>query len=137
MLMKTITYKDFNDNERTETFYFNLTQAEVTEWEVSHKGGLSELIKLIMSEQDIPKLMDIFKQIIARSYGKKSADGRLFEKLDIDGHRLVSEFMATNAYSQLYMELATNAQAALDFVHGAIPDMPKPADPKTGLKLET
>lgn len=127
MLAEPITYVDFNGNERTETFYFNLSQAEVTEWEVSRKGGLSELIKLIMAEQDIPKLMDIFKQIIIRSYGKKSADGRLFEKEDADGHKLVAEFMATNAYSNLYMKLATNAQAAVDFIHAVVPEMPKPA----------
>ena len=41
MLKKTITYTDYNDNERTEDFYFNFSKAELTEMELSTVGGLT------------------------------------------------------------------------------------------------
>ena len=64
MLKKTITYTDYNDNERTEDFYFNLSKAEVTEMELSTTGGLAEMIQKIVTTQDGPKLVKIFKDLV-------------------------------------------------------------------------
>ena len=78
MLKKTITYTDYNDNERTEDFYFNLSKAEVTEMELSTTGGLAEMIQKIVTTQDGPKLVKIFKDLVLAAYGEKSPDGRRF-----------------------------------------------------------
>ena len=122
MIKKTITYSDFNGNERTEDFYFNLTKAEITKMELSTKGGLAEMIQRIVAAQDTPAIIEVFEDLIKRSYGVKTADGRGFVKKASD----LEEFISTEAYSQLFMELATDADAAAKFVNGVVPaDMAK------------
>ena len=124
MIKKTITYSDYNGTERTEDFYFNLTKAEITKMELSIKGGLAEMIKRIVDAQDTPAIIDVFEDLIKRAYGVKTPDGRGFIKKAED----LESFMATEAYSQLFMELATNADAAAAFVNGIVPaDMAKQA----------
>ena len=117
MLKKTITYTDFDGNERTEDFYFNLTQAEVTEMQLSTEGGLKKLIEKIIETQNSAKIVEIFKDLILRAYGEKSPDGRRF----IKNAELRDSFAQTEAYSVLFMELATNAEMATTFVTGIIP----------------
>lgn len=121
MVKETITYVDYNGVERTEDFYFNLSKAEVMEMEMSITGGMTELIHRIVSTQDIPAIMKIFKDLLLKAYGQKSADGRGFIKVDKDGHRLADDFAQTEAYSQLFVELATNADKAAKFINGIIP----------------
>lgn len=124
MLKKTITYTDYNGAERTEDFYFNLTKAEVLEMEMSVSGGLAEMITRIVAAQDQPTIMKIFKDLVLKAYGEKSPDGKRFIKSD----ELATAFSQTEAYSQLYVELATNADEAAKFVNGIIPaDMSKKA----------
>lgn len=119
MIKKTITYTDYDGNNRTEDFYFNLTKAEVMEMEMSTDGGLEKMINKIIQTTDTKKIIEIFKSIILKSYGEKSPDGRRFIKND----ELREAFSQTEAYSQLFMELATDAKAATDFVNGVIPQM--------------
>ena len=117
MLKKVIKYTDYNGTVREEPFYFNLTQAEVTELEVSVEGGLVEMINRIVAAQNGRQIIDTMKDIILKSYGEKSPDGRRF----IKNQEVRDAFAQTEAYSQLFMELATNAQAASEFVNGIIP----------------
>ena len=117
MLKKTITYTDYNNVERTEDFYFNLTQAEIMEMELSTTGGMTEMIQKIVAAQDTPALVKIFKDFILKAYGEKSPDGKRFVKSD----EIASAFAQTEAYSQLFMELATDANAAAKFINGIIP----------------
>lgn len=122
MIAKTITYTDYNDVERTEKFYFNLSKAEVMEMEMSTSGGLAEMIQRVVAAQDQPAIIKIFKDLILKAYGVKSPDGRKF----IKSEELSLDFAQTEAYSQLFMELATNADAASEFVNGIVPaDMAK------------
>lgn len=122
MIKKTMTYTDFNGTERTEDFYFNLTKAEVMEMEMSTKGGLAEMIQRIIAAQDQPAIIKIFKDLIIRSYGVKSPDGKRFIKND----EVVDEFVQTTAFSDLFMELATDADKAAEFINGVVPaDMAK------------
>lgn len=121
MLKKTISYTDYNDIPRVEDFYFNLTEAELTDMELSVVGGLEAMLKKIIDTKDVPSIVKIFKELICKSYGEKSADGRRFMKEDADGHPLYVNFTQTEAYSKLYMELATDADAAAAFVNGIMP----------------
>lgn len=121
MLKKTITYEDFDGNERTEDFYFHLSAAEVAEMELSIHGGLTKLIERIVMTEDGTILIEIFKDLILRSYGEKSLDGRKFVK----SKELSDAFSHTNAYSDLFVELATDAKAAAEFVNGVIPEPSK------------
>lgn len=134
MLKKTITYNDYNGNERTEDHYFNLTKAEIAEMELSVNGGFVEMVQSIVAAQDAPSIIKVFKDIILKSYGRKSPDGRQFIKIDENGRKLADEFAQTEAYSQLFMELAFDDVAASKFINGIIPadiDKDKPALPKT------
>lgn len=117
MLKKTITYPDYDGNTRTEEFYFNLSQAEVTEMELSVDGGLTQMIKRIVAAQDGKRIIETFKDLILKSYGEKSPDGKRFVK----NQELRDAFAQTEAYSQLFMELAMDDAAASVFVNGIIP----------------
>ena len=117
MLKKTITYTDYNGSERTEDFYFNLTKAEIMEMEMGTTGGLAEMITRIVAAQDQPAIIKIFKDMILKAYGEKSADGKRFVKSD----EIAAGFAQTEAYSIMFMELATDADAAAKFVNGIVP----------------
>lgn len=117
MIKETIKYTDYNGAERTEDFYFNLTEAEVMEMELTTEGGLAELITRIVNAKDIPAIIKIFKELIFKAYGEKSADGRRF----IKSEELSIAFSQTEAYSKLYMKLATDADAAANWVNGIVP----------------
>lgn len=117
MLKKTINYTDYNGEERSETFYFNLTAAEITEMELSVEGGLKARFERIIETKDTPSLIKEFKQLILLAYGQKSEDGRRF----IKSEKLKEEFAQTAAYSELFMELATDSKAAANFVNSIIP----------------
>ena len=121
MIKRTITYVDFNGTTRTETFCFHLSQAETIEFECSESGGITKLIEKIIATQDNVKLVDIFKDLIRRSYGEISPDGRRFCKTDDKGRPLFQQFEETEAYSILFMELATDTDAASKFVNGIVP----------------
>lgn len=117
MLKKTVTYPDYNGNERTEDFYFNLTKAEITKMELGVKGGLAELIDRAVKSEDGPTIIKVFEDIVAKSYGIKSPDGKRFIKTP----EILEEFTQTEAYSIIFMELATDADAASKFINGIIP----------------
>lgn len=121
MLKKTITYKDYNDNERTEDFYFNLTQSEVTELELSTKGGLVETINTIVAAQDGEKIIKLFKDLLFRSYGEKSPDGRRF----IKSQELSEAFSQTEAYDKLFISIVTDPDNASAFFNGILPNKPE------------
>lgn len=122
MLKQTRTYTDYNGISRTEDFYFHLNEAEVTEMELSVDGGLIEMINRIVAAQDGKQIIALFKDFVLRAYGEKSPDGRRF----IKNQEIRDAFSQTEAYSDLFMELATDAKKAADFVNAVVPNK-KPA----------
>lgn len=119
MLKLTKTFTDYDGNVRTEDFYFNLSKAELMKMEMGETGGLEKLLRKIISEQDNVKIMEYFDDIISRSYGVKSPDGREFVK----SPELTKKFKETEAYSDLFMELCTDAKKAADFVNQVLPNV--------------
>lgn len=117
MIKKTVQYEDYFGNQRSEDLYFHLSEAELLELEVSEKGGFSNLLIGITETKDPGKIIAMFKKIILLSYGVRSEDGRRFIKND----EVRNEFVDTAAFKKLYMELATDAEAASDFVNNLIP----------------
>lgn len=117
MLKKAITYEDFNGQERIETFCFHLSKAELVELEMSHEDGLSKALKRIIAAENNKELIAEFKNIILTAYGVQSEDGRRF----IKSQELRDEFVSTEAYSVLFMELVTDTGAAIEFINGIIP----------------
>lgn len=126
MLKKRMKYIDYDGNEREEDFYFNLTKAEIAEMELTTEGGLENMVRRIVEAKDVKKIAEIFKSIIFKAYGEKSADGKRF----IKSEELSIAFSQTEAYSDLYIELATDADAAAAFVNGIIPNVDGNVAPK-------
>lgn len=117
MLKKTITYTDYNGVERTEDFMFNLTKAEILEMQLTKDGGMDAAIKKIVDAKDAPEIMKVFKDLILKAYGIVSDDGRRF----IKSKEISDSFAQTEAFSMLFMELATDTDAASAFVNGIVP----------------
>lgn len=117
MLTKQITYTDFFGVERTETFYFNLSQSELIEMQFGTAGGLGEMIQKVVDAKDQQTIIKVFRELILKSYGEVSPDGRRLMKSD----EISKAFSETNAYDKLYMELSTNDVAASDFINGIVP----------------
>ncbi len=141
MLKKTITYTDYNGVERTEDFYFNLSKAEIMEMEIGTTGGYTSFLTAVINSKDTSSLIKLFKDLVLRAYGEKSVDGKRFVK----SKELSEAFSQTEAYSILFMELATDDKAASDFVNGIMPadlseqvkqqDIKKLAAEKLGIKI--
>lgn len=120
MLKKTIKFKSFADDDLEETFFFNLTEAEATTWELSLAGGLSGMLEKVMEGKDVPKIIEFFEEFIMRSYGEISPNKKRFIKSDA----LSLEFSQTDAYNKLFIALLTEEGFAADFVNGIIPAVP-------------
>lgn len=118
MICEPITYTDFDGMERTENFYFNLTEAEITEWSLSVEGGLQEYIDRIVNAKSQKELVELFKTVIEKAYGEKSADGRRFMK----SPEIFANFAATQAFSDFYMSLATDTEKASKFINALAPN---------------
>lgn len=120
MIKKTVNYINFNGEEVTEECYFNLSKAEITEMEVIVEGGYMKLLEDVVASKDNRKILEVFKDLILKAYGIKSEDGRRFMKSD----KLSEEFSQTEAFSEVFMDLATNSKSATAFVEGIIPSAP-------------
>lgn len=127
MIKKTITYVDFNDEKHTEDFFFNLTQTELAEMEISRvkvgpdgatvSGGMVEVLKRVVAEGEGAKIMKVFKDFLFMAYGQKSPDGKRF----IKSRELSDEFAQSAAYDVLFMELMTNSTYAAEFMTALLP----------------
>jgi hypothetical protein len=117
MYAKKIMYTDYNGSKREETFHFNLTAAELLEMELMEDGGMESLLQRIVETRNYKQLVTIFKQMILGAYGVKSPDGKRF----IKSKELTDEFQQTEAFAELYIELATNDEAATAFVNATLP----------------
>lgn len=113
MYKKTITYTDFNGTERTEDFYFHMTQAEILKMEYSQEGGMTNVIQKIIDTEETTKLLPLFETVVRMSYGKRSVDGRHFEKKP----EYTDQFLASEAYSNMFVEFMTNADEAAKFIN--------------------
>lgn len=117
MIKKTVTYQDLDGNDVTEDFYFNFTKAELAEMALSEKGGLAEKFKAMIASEDQKEIMATFKWLLGLSVGRRSEDGKRFMK----SQTITDEFMQSDAYSVVFMELLTDSGAAAAFVRGMVP----------------
>lgn len=117
MYKKTITYTDYNDVEQTEDFYFNLSKAELVKIQLQNNGTLQAKLERLLNTREVSEIAQIFQDIIDMSYGVKSDDGKRF----IKNQEVLDAFKQTEAYSELFIELTSNADAAIEFITGIIP----------------
>ena len=119
MFKHTVKYVDLDGNNREEDLYFHLSPAEMTQFEYSVKGGMRNLLEKAIKDQDGPTLMKFFVRIVEMAYGRKTNDGRRFEK----SREIYDDFAQTNAYNALFMELVTDENFTKKFVDAVFPDM--------------
>lgn len=117
MLKRNITYEDFNGERVTETFYFNFTKTEIVELELGYEGGMEAALQRIIKAENLKALVEEFKKIVLMAYGERSEDGKRFIKND----DIREAFSQTAAYDALFMELATDEDAAATFIKGVVP----------------
>lgn len=113
----TKTYIDWNGMERTEDFRFNFTKAELMEMQYEQEGGMREYLQRIIDSKNQKEIMRLFKELVLNAYGEKSDDGKHFLKSET----IREKFAATPVYSEIFMELSTDAEAASAFVNGIMP----------------
>lgn len=121
MYIRKITFTDYNGLEHTRTYYFNLSKSELLRLQLSIGGGLTEYAKRLMDTEDMVHLSELFEKLILMSYGEKTDDGMHFIKEDENGKKLADMFKQTAAYDELYTELCTNEQSAIEFFNSVIP----------------
>lgn len=118
MLTKTIEFTDYDGQKREGTFYFNLNKAEVIMWmTTTGEYTLDKVLLRLSEERNGKRIMEIFEDLIHRSYGRKSMDGIRFEKSE----ELWLAFYQSEAYAELFSEIVTDAKKAAAFVNGIIP----------------
>lgn len=121
MYKKTITYTDYFDVERTEDFYFNLSESELMQLQLSTQRGFYNEMQALVDSHDGPKIMSVFNQIILKAYGEKSKDGRQF----IKSPEISKAFSETPAYDKFFMEIIEDPKAASEFINGIVPSKMK------------
>lgn len=117
MVKETIRYTDYDGNIREEDFYFHYSKAEILDLELSREGGIKKFLEKIVKAQNVPAITKYFKKLVLDAYGEKSDDGRRFIKTQ----ELKNNFAQTEAYSNFYLELATNATKASEFINALFP----------------
>jgi hypothetical protein len=117
MYKLTLTYNNYNDEEVTEDLYFNLSKAELLEMNFQAKGGLENYLRSIINARDTATLSKIFKELLLKSYGEKTPDGKHFMKNDT----IRNEFECSVPFEELYTKFSTNAEAAAEFINNIIP----------------
>lgn len=117
MIKKRIKYLDFNDVEREEDFYFNISKSELSKAQLSVEGGLDAKLQKIADSKSVTEIAKLYEEFIDMSYGVKSDDGKHFKK----DEELLEDFKSTAAYDQLYMELISSTKAAVEFIKGVLP----------------
>lgn len=120
MFKKTIEYTDYNGIKKTEDFWFNLNQAELTELALSPSGGLDTMLREVISSADTATIIKTFKKIILMAYGKRTPDGR-FTKRAEDGHKLADDFEESIVFPKLFMEISFDSDKAVEFINGCVP----------------
>ena len=116
MIKKTVTYIDFNDTERTEDLYFHMTQPELIKLSVSKEGGFEKYINRMVQTNNMREVVGVLEEVIQLTYGIKTDDGRFVKNPEI-----LSNFLSSEAYNTVFMEVAQSAEKAAEFINGVIP----------------
>lgn len=133
MFSITKTYTDYNGVEKTETFWFNLNKVELAKLALGPDGGLEAVIEEITRTTDMGRILDLIQEILLKSYGRKTPDGR-FAKVDADGHSYAQEFSQTAVFEDIYMDLFSDTDSLIAFINGVVPAQLKDSVEKESAK---
>lgn len=131
MFSDTITYKDFNGNQCSETLYFNISETEGFKFLNSVEGGYDAYLQTILDKFDklnddddhqkikmISDLISVYEDIILAAYGEKSEDGKRFMKSD----EITNGFRCSAAYDALIQKFFEDPEYAVKFTVAVLPN---------------
>jgi hypothetical protein len=121
MIKKTIEFLDLDGNKVRRDFWFNLNKSDLAKMELVHGGGYEQFVKKIIEAKDTKRVVDLFDELLELAYGIRDEDGISFRKIAPDGHKYWDDFKATDAYSELFYDLISNAAGSAEFVAGMLP----------------
>lgn len=131
MLKKTITYEDYNGEQRTRDFYFHMNQVEFAKLNGEVPGGLEKRINEIIEDKDNDAMLRMIDLLVTRSYGKFDEDDE-FTKVDRNGRPLYEKFVNIDAYDKLIIELVTGENNIVNFLKAILPkDLQNKLEEKT------
>lgn len=117
MYRTDVTYENFDGEQVTETCYFNLTKAEMLQLQLQYPEGYQVYLQRLVDDNNRKAMIDEFKHILSMSYGERSADGRKFVKSE----EISNAFMASEAYSELFIKLISEEGYAEKFMSAVMP----------------
>lgn len=118
MLKKTIKYDGFDGEVIEEDYYFHLNEAEITKMKLEHGVGFEDHLKSLLRKGEPTPIIEAFEMIISKTVGRRVGT--------VNGDRFVKDaeftkaFMSSDAYSALFMELASSPNAATEFIRGVL-----------------
>lgn len=116
MLAEKIKYVDLDGQELEETFYFNLSKAEMVELELIY-GGLEDYMNRLVQDRNTAELVKFYKAFILKAYGERGVDRKRF----IKSQELRDKFEQTDAFSELFCKLTLDIDYAKRFLMGILP----------------
>lgn len=111
MFKHTVTYKDFNGNDRKEDLYFHLSLPEVTRIQAEIGKDIQDHVKELVDNQNLKNLLEFLEMMMLNSYGQKSSDGKVFNKTKEIRHA----FEYSQAYAEIFEQMMTNPELAKKF----------------------
>lgn len=118
MFSREFEYTGYDGKPKKDTYWFNLTEAELYEIDLSSVRGFTAQMNQLLKEERTKEIVDAFKGIILGAVGVISADGRKF----IKSEEIKEDFYRSKAYSILFVELVSSGEKVAEFLKGAIPD---------------
>lgn len=118
MYKKELTFKDYDGKQRTETLLFHLNEVELVDIEVD-KGpkGMLGYLENIQKTENTAEAVRFIKDLLRKSYGIKSDDGRQFIKSDA----IWDDFSQTAAYPAMFALLVQSEVELEAFITGLPP----------------
>ena len=126
MIKQTIKYKNHDDVEVTEDFYFHLSKGDVNMLDIQYMqyGGIIKYMEGVHNRANLHELISLITMLIGKAYGRRTEDGR-FYKTEIE----TAIFLSSDAYFNLIESfLGTEANPASEekieqFFKGLFPKM--------------
>lgn len=123
MIKKTISYHDFEGDERTDDFYFSLNEVQFARINRMFPGGLQEYTEKIAKDKNADEMFRVIDILVSEAYGERQ--GNNFVKVTPSGQKLSDFFTNTEAYDNLLMELVKDDRALINFLAGCLPSNAK------------
>jgi hypothetical protein len=129
MIKQTLTWKDLNEVEHTQDFYFHLTKLEIAQLQLELEKWHARLMQAAQT-MNFKVLIETYREIIELAAGVRSEDGANFIKTP----EAKKSVMESPAIDELLWTFVTKTSAGIEFLEGL---MPKEVQEKFRAEVET